>query len=273
MMRSLLTFLLVVSAGQASAQTTALNSWQPAAGYVTAGQDEPGYRRWIMQHPTRSFQVASFHRYLSDAGVGFVVPTWQLLRTASQWQRCGAQPFEVPPLHEWANVVQTLRYVRDHVVPIVGPVEPVSAYRNPALNHCAGGARESVHQHLSAMDLVPLYPISRGSLISRLCAAHLAEGPRYSVGLGFYTKYRFHVDTWKFRTWGSNDSGSIACAASYALAHAPPPPPISTPQPLPVSTPIQQASPPAPEVQPILDPIPETKPGALVQQPGGGVQQ
>jgi hypothetical protein len=200
-----------------------------------------------MLHPTRGVQVSSFHRYLADAGVGFVVPTWQLLRTASQWHRCGAQPFEVPPLQEWPNIVQTLRYVRDYVVPTIGPVEAVSAYRNPLLNHCAGGARESVHQHLSAIDMVPVYPTSREAMMRRLCAIHAVEGPRYAVGLGFYTKVRFHVDSWKFRTWGSNDHGSIACAASYAIAHAPPPAPVPAPTPAPAQVPAQaQAPAPAP---------------------------
>ena len=49
--------------------------------------------------------VKAFNDYLVTYGVGGVVPTWQLLRTASQWQRCGAAPFEVPPTSEWPNIV------------------------------------------------------------------------------------------------------------------------------------------------------------------------
>ena len=193
--------------------------WNPTADYVTAGQDEPGYRAWIARQPWRAGTVSAFHRYLDGAGVAYVVPTWQLLRTASDWQRCGAEPFDVPPASEWANVVQTLRYVRDYVVPAVGPVEPVSAYRNPVLNRCAGGAAKSVHQHLSAIDLVPLQPTNRDAMMARLCPVHAAEGRRYAVGLGFYAKLRFHVDSSKFRTWGRNDGGTLACARSYELAH------------------------------------------------------
>ena len=242
MMRMRLLPFLLLAGVPAAAQTPHAPPWHPAADYVTPGQDEPGYRRWVMMHPIRAVQVASFHNYLSHAGVGFVAPTWQLLRTASQWERCGAQPFEVPPLHEWPNIVQTLRYVRDYVVPAIGPVEPVSAYRNPMLNHCAGGARESVHQHMSAIDMVPLYPTSRDAMMRRLCAIHAVEGPRYAVGLGFYTKMRFHVDSWKFRTWGNNERGTIACAASYAIAHAPPrtpaPTPAATAETMPASAPV-----------------------------------
>ena len=123
------------------------------------------------------------------------MPTWQLLRTATSWQRCGAQPFEVPPVGEWPNIVQTLRYIRDYVVPAVGPVEAVSAYRNPALNSCAGGAPESAHRHYSAIDMVPLRPITREALMATLCTVHRPARPRYGVGLGFYAFLRFHVDT------------------------------------------------------------------------------
>lgn len=205
--------------------------WNPAAGYVTVGQDEPGYRRWIAATSWRASSVNQFHQYLNGAGVAYVVPTWQLLRTASEWQRCGAEPFSMPPLEEWPNVVQTLRYVRDYVVPVVGPVEPVSAYRNPVLNRCAGGAANSVHQHLSAIDFVPLRPTSRDSMMRQLCWVHAIEGPRYHVGLGFYSKLRFHVDSWKFRTWGRNDSGNLACPRSYEIAHREIPPPIIQPVP------------------------------------------
>jgi hypothetical protein len=149
-----------------------------------------------------------------------VVPTWQLLRTASDWQKCGAQPFEVPPQEDWPNVIQTLRYIRDKVIPAIGPVEPVSVYRNPALNQCAAGAPESAHRFMQAVDLVPLQPVTRDSMIRQLCAVHARTGEPYGVGLGFYVGLRFHVDSRKFRTWGVNDEGAIACARSFEIAHA-----------------------------------------------------
>jgi hypothetical protein len=185
--------------------------WNPTADYVEPGQDEPGYRQWIARGPWRSGQVRLFHDYLTASGVSYVAPTWQLLRTASDWRRCGAEPFELPPQDEWPNIVNTLRYVRDHVVPAVGPVEPVSVFRNAALNRCAGGAPESVHRSMSAIDFVPLHPISRHTMISRLCGEHQRQGPRFSAGLGFYAKMRFHVDSWRYRTWGRDDHGHVAC--------------------------------------------------------------
>jgi hypothetical protein len=211
--------------------------WQPTAAYVTAGQDEPGYRNWAMASPRNAYAVRSFNNYLVTYGVGGIVPTWQLLRTASSWERCGAQPFEVPPTYEWPNVVQTLRYIRDYVIPAVGPVEPVSAYRNPLLNVCAGGAPESAHKHYSAIDLVPLWSTTREKLMDTLCRVHARRGQPYGVGLGFYAFLRFHVDTTKFRRWGA-DPDSATCPpiirpSDIASVYQPPAPALATPTPVP----------------------------------------
>ncbi|MBA3511931.1 hypothetical protein [Sphingomonas sp.] len=259
---SLLAALTMAASAQPMAvPAPAPYAWQPTAAYVTAGQDEPGYRSWFLASPSRSHAVNSFNNYLVTYGVGGIVPTWQLLRTASSWQRCGAQPFEVPPVQEWPNVVQTLRYVRDFVIPAVGPVEPVSAYRNPLLNVCAGGARESAHKHYSAIDLVPLRPTTREHLMRTLCNMHPKRGPDYGVGLGFYAFLRFHVDTTKYRRWGA-DAGSTTCPsiirpADVASVYQPPQPqpPIvaTTPVPAPVADPLAPApTPPAkpPELSP-----------------------
>ncbi|MEJ7776836.1 MAG: D-Ala-D-Ala carboxypeptidase family metallohydrolase [Sphingomicrobium sp.] len=224
-----LALLLILAASGAQAQYTPPPSpplWQPTMRYVTAGQDEPGYRSWYMAAPWRPAAVRSLNAYLATYQVAGVVPTWQLLRTASDWQRCGGPPFEVAPTSEWPNIVQTLRYIRDRVIPTVGPVEPVSAYRNPALNHCAGGANESAHRFMQAVDLVPLRPISREALMRELCAVHRREGEPYGVGLGFYAYHRFHIDTRRFRNWGF---GHAPEAEQCRRDPRPPPPPPPLP--------------------------------------------
>ena len=244
-MRSLLAFSLLFAASAASADVPVTVSpaqvapvpaapgiWNPAAAYVTAGQDEPGYRVWYAGANWRAGYVKAFHDYLAAAGVSGVVPTWQLLRTASSWKRCGAEPFEVPPTTAWPHIVQTLRYLRDEVIPAVGPVEPVSAYRNPVLNSCAGGAADSAHRHFLAVDLVPLKPIAREAMMADLCAVHARRGGAYQVGLGFYSFMRFHVDSMKFRRWGADGSPEaspcappvqqpVAPAATVAAVDAP----------------------------------------------------
>ena len=219
-------------------------AWQPTARYVTAGQDEPGYRSWYMAVPSRAVAVGHFNTYLKTYGVANVVPTWQLLRTATYWHRCGAQPFEVAPLSEWPNIVQTLRYVRDRVIPTIGPVEPVSAYRNPALNQCAGGASESAHRFNQAIDMVPLRPITREALMRQLCAVHKRQGEPYGVGLGFYAYHRFHIDTRKFRNWGFGQTPEAEQCRRDARPAAPPPP-----------APIAALPSPQPEAQTAPDPL------------------
>jgi hypothetical protein len=185
--------------------------FDPAAAYITAGQDEPGYRSWYLAAPWRAAQVKSFNDYLNSYQVGGVLPTWQLLRTATSWRDCGGQPFEIPPAEEWPHIVQTLRYVHDYVIPELGPVEPVSGYRNPTLNQCAGGAPESAHKHYSAIDMVPLRPITREAMMRTLCAGHSQHGAAYNAGLGFYAFMRFHVDSTKYRRWNMDPAVAAEC--------------------------------------------------------------
>lgn len=218
------------------------SAWNPAAPYITAGQDEAGYRSWYLAAPERATQVKAFNDYLSSAQVGGILPTWQLLRTATAWQECGQQPFQVPPSEEWPHIVQTLRYVRDYVVPAVGPVEAVSVYRNPQLNKCAGGAPESAHKLGSAIDMVPLRPITREALIKTLCDEHTKHGGAYGAGLGFYAYLRFHVDSVKFRRWNMDPEVLALCPPILHPADV-----ASVGQPLPPAAP---AAPPA--VAPVI---------------------
>lgn len=209
--------LLAASIGLAQASvpppsmTAAQQPWDPAAAYVTAGQDEPGYRAWYLAAPSRAAQVKALNDYFASAQVSGILPTWQLLRTATSWRECGGQPFEVPPSNEWPNMIQTLRYIRDYVIPAVGPVEAVSVYRNPVLNQCAGGAPESAHKLDSAIDLVPLRPIAREDMMRTLCGVHSKHGEPYRAGLGFYAFMRFHIDSTKYRRWNMDPAVAAQC--------------------------------------------------------------
>ena len=235
-------------ASPAPPQTAQMGSWDPVRPYITAGQDEPGYRSWYLAAPWRAAQVKAFNDYLVSSQVGGILPTWTLLRTATSWQECGGQPFEVPPSDEWPHMVQTLRYVRDYVIPSVGPVEAVSVYRNPQLNKCAGGAPESAHKLDSAIDMVPLRPITREALMRTLCGVHTEHGAAYSAGLGFYAYLRFHVDSTKFRRWNMDPAVAAECPpilhpediASVGQPIAPTATPASTaaPVPAPASLPV-----------------------------------
>ena len=214
-MTRILCFLaLVICAAACPAQVAPYN---PIADYITPGQDEPGYRAWVTADRTRTLYVRAFNDYLVGNGVGGVAPTWQLLRTATDWQKCGDQPFEVPPTSAWPNIVAALRFIGAFIEPVVGQVEPVSVYRNPSLNACAKGARTSTHLTAGAVDMVPLRPISREALMETLCRIHQDKGSWNSIGLGFYKGLRFHIDSRKYREWGTaGAAGGYGCAAVLA---------------------------------------------------------
>jgi hypothetical protein len=217
-MKRLLFLLMVLVASPAAAQWV----FNPAANYITPGQDEPGYRAWMARANWRPVYVKAFNDYLVSNGVGGVAPTWQILRTATDWQKCGAEPFEVPPSYAWPNIVAALRYVGAYVEPVIGPVEIVSVYRNDRLNACAGGAPESTHRMMGAVDMVPLRPVTRSALMSSLCRIHLSSGPLNGIGLGFYKGLRFHIDAKKFREWGTaGAAGGWGCTAVLAQGAAP----------------------------------------------------
>ncbi|HEV2567399.1 hypothetical protein [Sphingomonas sp.] len=182
-----------------------------APGHAQAPPTVADYRAWLAQ-PARRAQVASFESFLRRFGVLGVIPTQQLLRTASAWRACGV-PFEVPPPGQWGRIIPSLRFIRDEVKPRIGPVEAVSGYRNPRLNRCAAGAPRSAHVGFWGLDLVPKSNISQQQLFARLCALHASPiGRSARFGLGFYGGLRFHVDTKSHRLWGSNNrSGTSPC--------------------------------------------------------------
>jgi hypothetical protein len=196
MFRGFLIAILAVAAAPAAAQ---------------APPSPADYRGWIGSGNNRA-QVRAYEGFLRRFGVLGVLPTQQLLRTASAWRNCGA-PFEVPPPGTWGRIVPSLRFIRDEVKPRIGPVEAVSGYRNPSLNRCAAGAPRSAHVGYWGLDLVPATSITQAQLFNRLCALHRSiTGRSARFGLGFYGGTRFHVDTKSHRLWGSNNrSGTSPC--------------------------------------------------------------
>ncbi|HYC95763.1 MAG TPA: hypothetical protein VEB39_08725 [Sphingomicrobium sp.] len=187
---------------------------------LAPGQTAAAFRAWLGRSPANRAGVAAFHNYLSAQGVGSVVPMWQLTRTSSSWRECGAEPFEVPPQDKWERILKTLKFVRDEVVPAVGAVETLSAYRNEQLNACSDGAPRSAHREFFALDLTPVSKtVDRTEMIRDICAAHARDGEDYDAGLGFYSGRRFHVDSSGFRKWGPNGKGATSpCVSMSAQA-------------------------------------------------------
>ncbi len=174
------------------------------------GQAEADYHAWLARSPSARAEVIAFNQFLGFENVDDVLPTWQLVRTASDWRQCAGPRFEVAPFAEWQHIAATLRFVKRHVRPVIGDVEALSGYRNPALNACARGAPESAHRRFYALDLTPVKPIGRDAMIRSLCAIHRFRGADYDAGLGFYSGRRFHVDSKGFRTWGPDGTGATS---------------------------------------------------------------
>jgi hypothetical protein len=228
----------------------ALFSSPPAgAQQLPEGQGEAEFRTWYASSPGVRASVLSFESWQQAAGVYGVLPTWQIIRTASMWRECAGPPFEVPPPHHWPGMAQTLRFIRDHVRPALGPVEAVSGYRNEILNACAQGAANSAHRDFFALDLVPVRPVERIELFRILCRVHSQFGPGSGVGLGFYAFQRFHVDTRSFRRWGgAGPRGNESPCAVLERGEDPLAPPLPPP---PEIQPVPAVQPPTQPVQPL----------------------
>src|SRR5688500_10405326 len=178
---------------------------------IAEGQGHADYLAWLAKNPAARAQVLSLKGFLADHEADDVVPTWQLVRTASMWRECSGPRFEVAPFTEWQHIATTLNFVRSHVEPVVGEVEALSGYRNEGLNQCAGGARQSAHRHFYALDLTPIRDdLDRGGMIRSICKIHEWRGEDYGVGLGFYSGMRFHVDSKGFRRWGPDGKGDTS---------------------------------------------------------------
>ncbi|HYD36955.1 MAG TPA: hypothetical protein VEA60_05045 [Allosphingosinicella sp.] len=188
-----------------------------AAQEQPEGQSKADYLAWLSRDPGARAQVLSFKAFLQAGDVDDVVPTWQLVRTASAWRDCGGPRFEVAPVDEWVHISETLEFIKVEVEPVIGDVQPVSGFRNAELNACAGGAKASAHRHFYALDLVPVDDgLARASLIRDVCRIHDSAGRQFGIGLGFYSGRRFHLDSKGFRRWGANGSGATSpCATGH----------------------------------------------------------
>jgi hypothetical protein len=232
-LRPVMRALAVRELGPAYAPSDALvDAGVQAVAYDDLDQSRDGYERW-RRASGRAPEVERFHAYLAGEGVGEVFPTWQILRTASDWKGCGA-PFDVPPADLWPHIASTLKLVREQVKPAVPGLEAKSSYRGPWLNVCTGGAERSAHRDFWALDLMPSGAIDRSQLMARLCPVYARVGTERSLGLGFYGGVRFHVDTSSHRQWASFHKVAYGpCAADGSVNPPPdvPPPPEPWPPP------------------------------------------
>lgn len=197
----------------ASGQSPYHNSYAPSISM--------DYQLWLNSNYYRAQQVANYQGYLnSQVGAQNVPPLDQLLTTARSWERCGYEPYQLPPQELWSNIVPTLRlysYLKNQgVLPLNTEIR--SVYRSPDLNNCAGGASGSKHMTAGAMDIwVPEYGDNQwliNNLQDKLCDFWQYQGSRYEFGLGIYSTGAIHLDTQGYRKWGVNYS-SIGSSCRY----------------------------------------------------------
>jgi len=181
---------------------------------LVCGQETRTEVMFTQWKASNQLTVDLFAGHLQSKSLSDVIELNQLLRSASSWQQCNAEPFAVPPQEQWAEVVTVLRLVKELVTRgILGRFEVHSAYRNAELNKCAGGAVGSAHLRTFAVDLVPLEGIDPSTLLCRFWSEH---GRSWNMGLSRYPSGRIHIDTSGYRTWGSDHTGKYAYCASAA---------------------------------------------------------
>ena len=156
--------------------------------------------RYLRQDDHRA-RFAQMLDYFDRRGVGEVVEPQSLLRQGTDWLDIGEPAFAIAPESLWPTMVATLTLLRDELVPSIGPVEVLSAYRTDNYNRKTGGSRSSKHRDFCGLDLVPQSNISRKELVEELKALHARLGPASHMGLGFSSNLRFHIDTCGYRTW------------------------------------------------------------------------
>lgn len=179
---------------------------------IKPDSDKDRYDRWLSDNRHRE-DISAFEHFLRSESAADIVPLYQLLRNDRNWQRCGQEPFAVPPRQMWPNIVPVLHLLHDKIEPQVGEVMVVSAYRTPQINKCLGGASRSFHMRFYALDLVPTdRSVTRADIAEKLCALHRKEGKKLKLGLGIYKGRRFHIDLSGYRRWGPTyHAGSSPC--------------------------------------------------------------
>lgn len=161
-------------------------------------RDAARFARWRLAHEA---QVRPFEDFLERERLSGGTPLHELLRSASMWKECKAEPFQVPPRAQWTDVrevLQLLALLRERQ--LLDRIEIVSAYRDEALNRCAGGSPRSAHRRSFAVDLAPL-PRERAVALCRFWREH---GAPLAMGLSRYPTGRIHIDRAGFRTWGED---------------------------------------------------------------------
>lgn len=182
---------------------------QPSKTVVKIKQQPEDYVVWIATADHRQ-SVQAYKQFLKQKGLADLVPDHELLRSARDWQKCGVEPYAVPPREIWSNIVPTLNILKALVDDgVINDFEVTSVYRALALNRCAGGADASRHVFNAALDfrIGPEQPSDLDQFNiqqtkTKLCQFWATKGQALNMGLGVYASGQIHIDSQGFRAWG-----------------------------------------------------------------------
>ncbi|XHS80191.1 D-Ala-D-Ala carboxypeptidase family metallohydrolase [Burkholderiaceae bacterium UC74_6] len=156
--------------------------------------------------------LAAFAAQLDARGLAEQVPLHELLRSASDWAKCNAEPYALPPEAQWPEVYSVLTLLKTmRAQGVLGRVVVYSGYRDETLNACAGGAKGSAHLRSFAIDFRPVAtPAESDETDQRLCRFWQTQGQALHMGLSRYPSGRIHIDTHGWRTWGADHTQTTA---------------------------------------------------------------
>ena len=158
------------------------------------------FRGWVLMN-RKEKEIQEGYKYFLDNGVKEGIPLHLILLQGTDWRLSNTTVFNLPDKKNWDNMVRTLLFVQEYVMPKTGLLIPVSGDRSKEYNQHAGGAPRSSHLDFCALDMVPVRNISRTELHKILMSVYNKVGRKNNMGLGLYSGVRFHIDTCGFRSW------------------------------------------------------------------------
>lgn len=182
---------------------------QPTKPVVKIRHQPEAYVAWLASADHRQ-AVQAYKQFLKQKGLADLVPDHELLSSARDWQKCGVEPYAVPPREIWSNIVPTLSILKALVEDgVINDFEVTSVYRALSLNRCAGGADASRHVFNAALDFrigqeqpTDLDQFNIQQTKTKLCQFWATKGQALNMGLGVYASGQIHIDSQGFRAWG-----------------------------------------------------------------------
>lgn len=182
---------------------------QPTKPVVKIKSQPETYVAWLASADHRQ-AVQAYKQFLKQKGLANLVPDHELLSSARDWQKCGVEPYAVPPREIWSNIVPTLSILKALVDDgVINDFEVTSVYRALSLNRCAGGADASRHVFNAALDfrIGPEQPSDLDQFNiqqtkTKICQFWATKGQALNMGLGVYASGQIHIDSQGFRSWG-----------------------------------------------------------------------